>query len=149
VPLTVTHEVVEQLDADEGYADAPALSIADGERIVPAMPWRLALKIGLGLLLLALVASFFWTPWRGLAPGQTEQLPAEAIQTIAPGDASALVTHPDFALLAVPDDEALAQDLDFLSWLAAGGQTDAPASPQTTPAPTPPATVGATTGGMP
>jgi hypothetical protein len=71
--------------------------------------------------------SFFWTPWRGLAPGQSEPLPPEAIATTAPADASAAVTHPDFALLAAPEDEKLAQDLAFYSWLAAGGQADAAA----------------------
>jgi DNA-directed RNA polymerase specialized sigma24 family protein len=132
---------------------APALSLpvppadiasdqrSDGDAALPMLPtvaieqeqigshWRLALKILLGLLLLALLASFFWTPWHALAPGESELLPPEAIESLAPADASVTVTHPDFALLAAPADEALARDLAFYSWFAAGGQADsAPAS---------------------
>lgn len=109
----------------------------------PVRPrWHSALKIVLALLLLALGVSFFWTPWHGLAPGESEPLPAEAIAALAPADASATVTHPDFALLAAPADEALAKDLAFYSWLAAGGQadspTDAPASAGSTQSPASP-----------
>jgi DNA-directed RNA polymerase specialized sigma24 family protein len=99
----------------------------DGEQRLTSAPWRLVLKILLGLLLLALITSFFWTPWRGLAPGESEPLPPEAISALAPADASAAVTHPDFALLVAPEDEALARDLAFYSWLAAGAQADAAA----------------------
>jgi hypothetical protein len=90
--------------------------------------WQLALKTALAMVLLALAVSFFWQPWRGLAPGESEPLPPEEI-AVAPADASAAVTHPDFALLAAADDEALARDLAFYSWLAAGGPAEAATGP--------------------
>lgn len=109
-------------DADDWVGAAPAPDIepveAGGDRL------RLVLKLSLALVLLVLLTSFFWQPWRGLAPGESEPLPPEQIAALAPADASAAVTHPDFALLADPGDEALARDLAFYSWLAAGGQID-------------------------
>jgi DNA-directed RNA polymerase specialized sigma24 family protein len=111
---------------DSADVVSPALVASEVEQNSSRRPWRLAAKFLLGLLLLALVVSFFWTPWHGLAPGESEALPPEVV-ALAPADASATVTHPDFALLAAPADETLAQDLAFYSWLAAGGQADAPA----------------------
>lgn len=145
VPETVAHQIVEKLDADDRQADASVLAKDEIATNDPA--WLLPLKILLAVLLLAFVVSFFWTPWRGLAPGESEPLPAEVIETIAPGDASALVTHPDFALLAAPADEVLAKNLDFYSWLAAGGQQQteaAPASPSSLPQSTAPESTGPT-----
>jgi len=111
----------------------PAIPALVDEDVRVRSHWLLALKVALGLLLLALIVSFFWTPWHGLAPGESEALPPESVAAFAPADASATVTHPDFALLAAPGDEAVARDMAFYSWLAAGGQadlqaTDAPAS---------------------
>lgn len=106
-----------------------AITPADDDLAAFEQPrWRLALKISLALLLLMLAVSFFWTPWHRLAPGESESLPPEEI-TIAPADASATVTHPDFALLATPADGALAGDLAFYSWLAAGGQAESATAP--------------------
>lgn len=89
-----------------------------------AATWPLLPRILLGLCALVLLLSFFWTPWRSLAPGESEALPPETIAPVAPADAVAVVTHPDFALLLVPADEALAQDMALYSWLADGGQAD-------------------------
>jgi hypothetical protein len=133
--LRVSPELaVEPETSDSGESAAPTFAIADSEQRFSAWRWRLAAKTLLGLLLLALVVSFFWTPWHGLAPGESEPLPPEAV-ALAPADASATVTHPDFALLAAPADETLAGDLAFYSWLAAGGQAD-------TAADNPPASTG-------
>jgi hypothetical protein len=107
----------------------PSAFEVDSEPAAPQALWRTGLKVLFGLLVLALIVSFFWTPWHGLAPGETEPLPPEAIDSPSQADASAVVTHPDFALLAAPEDEVLARDLAFYSWFASGGQTDAaPAS---------------------
>src|SRR5207344_1809067 len=100
-------------------AAASALE-APSEPAAPRSPWQSGLKVLFGALVLALIVSFFWTPWHGLAPGETEALPPEAIDSPSLADASAMVTHPDFALLAAPGDEALAHDLAFYSWFAGG-----------------------------
>jgi DNA-directed RNA polymerase specialized sigma24 family protein len=119
-------QAVETEGSDSGDLASADVVAAENAQNVPRWPWQLPAKILLAALLLALVVSFFWTPWHGLAPGESEPLPAEIV-ALAPADASATVTHPDFALLATPADETLAQDLAFYSWLAAGGQADAAA----------------------
>jgi len=78
------------------------------------------LWIALVLLALAFVATYLPVP-PGLAPGAVEGLPAESMATpLATSDETELVTHPDFAQLAAPADEALAGDLALLSWIASG-----------------------------
>jgi DNA-directed RNA polymerase specialized sigma24 family protein len=115
--------------------DRPAPWSAEPEPVgQPEPPWRLAAKITLGVFLLALALSFFWTPWHRLAPGESEPLPAEAVAALAPADASAAVTHPDFALLAAPADERLSHDLAFYSWLAAGGPANVTSDASSAPA---------------
>jgi hypothetical protein len=125
--------------------DGPAAGSPEQDDAVDADParWHPWLKAALALVLLAFVLSFFWQPWHSLAPGESEPLPPEEIAALAPADASAAVTHPDFALLAAPEDEALARDLAFYIWLAAGGQAAAADQPPASPgsiAPTAPTT---------
>jgi hypothetical protein len=106
-------------------------------------PWpRRLLWAVLALLALAFAATFL----RGPEAQQTGTgpLPPEEVQA-APVDPDP-VTHPDFALLTAPDDEALAEELALLSWVASG-QADpfpepppvAPAATGTPPGNTPPA----------
>ncbi|MFY2763780.1 sigma factor-like helix-turn-helix DNA-binding protein [Arenimonas sp. MALMAid1274] len=88
---------------------------------VPRSPWlRRALWTALALLALGFAATF-WSPQPGLPAGGTEGLPPETTPPAAAQDSdSDLVTHPDYAQLAAPADDALAQDLALLSWLASG-----------------------------
>lgn len=96
--------------SDRTTADAP---------VAPASRWRLAAIGLLFVLLLALAASFVWPPSPRLAAGQTESLPPEGSIGRPAVDDAALVTDPDYSLLAQPAaDLALAQDLAFRSWLA-------------------------------
>ena len=101
----------------------------------PASPvWR---RLGWALLVLLVLAfaATFWTPATVLPPGGTETLP-ELPTPAAPPVSSDWVTHPDFAQLATPGDEAVAQDLDFLSWVASGEATGAAGPAPVLPAPT-------------
>lgn len=86
-----------------------------------AAAWRRRLPWALLALLGVAFAATFWPHVNPLQPGGTEGLPVETAPPppLAQSDADR-VTHPDYALLAAPDDEALAADLAFLSWLAAG-----------------------------
>lgn len=102
--------------ADLATADTPD---------VPAARWRLAAIGLLVLLLLAFAASFVWPLSPRLQAGQTEVLPAESGIGSPAVDDAALVTDPDYALLAQSAEEAmLARELAFRSWLT-GRDTEA------------------------
>ena len=94
-------------------------------------PWpRRLLWMVLALLALAFAATFLRVPD---APGDRAgpgELPPENVPA-APVEPDP-VTHPDFGLLAAPDDEALAAELALLSWVASGQ-----ADPLPEPAPAP------------
>ncbi|WP_146907381.1 sigma factor-like helix-turn-helix DNA-binding protein [Arenimonas daejeonensis] len=82
-----------------------------------ASPWpgRLLWTV-LVLLALAFAATFLLSPEpREVGP---QVLPPENVSAV-PVEPDP-VTHPDFALLAAPDDEALATELALLSWVASG-----------------------------
>ena len=64
-----------------------------------------------------------------MAPGRSETLPAEPVAAAPALDPAQVVTHPDYLQLAHPEDERLARDLGFLSWLAASTEPAAVASP--------------------
>lgn len=122
------HRQVKTLSDDriDALAELRASVLAGGrEPAPPAAParprWlRPVLWLALALLALAFVATYLPTP-PGLAPGAVEGLPAEPMApSLPPGDGFELVTHPDFAQLAAPDDDALARDLALLSWIASG-----------------------------
>lgn len=81
--------------------------------------WRRVAIVLLVVLLLAFAASFVWPLSPRLQAGQTEALPQESGPGSPAVDDAALVTDPDYALLAQsPDDRALAQQLAFRSWWA-------------------------------
>jgi hypothetical protein len=97
------------------------------------LPWVLLALLGLAF------AATFWPAVNPLQPGGTEGLPADATPPPPPEPTDAdRITHPDYALLAAPEDDALAADLAFLSWMVAG---QGAAVPATVPAATAPAAV--------
>ena len=104
---------------------------ADVDAPAPRWPW-----FGLGLLLLALLATLVIPLPGGLRPGQSEALPPVATPPPPPLSDTVVVTHPDYAQLAEPQDEKLARELAFLSWLAGAFPTSA--SEPAAIAPTPP-----------
>jgi hypothetical protein len=122
------HRQVKTLPDDriDALAELRAGVLAGGPAPIPAPPpvrrrWlHPVLWLALALLALAFIATYLpVTP--GLAPGAVEGLPAESVEASLPRDVeSELVTHPDFAQLAAPDDEALARELALLSWIASG-----------------------------
>ena len=100
----------------------------------PRWPW-----FGLGLLLLALLATLLFPLPGRLRPGESENLPGEVVPPPPELDDGVVVTHPDYAQLARPGEEVFARDLAFLSWQAANlpavaGDASAPAATGT-PAP--------------
>lgn len=112
---------------------------------VARSPWPRRLAWGLLVALALAFAATFWPRLPALAPGGTQDLPpAPAAAPMPAGSEADLVTHPDYAQLARPDDEALADDLALLSWLASGEADDAIAAtaalPEPTAAPPPPGT---------
>ncbi len=110
--------------------DVPPLAAAPWRR---RAPWLLLALLGLAF------AATFWPSANPLQPGGTEGLPAESAPAPLPTQSDAdRVTHPDYALLAAPDDEALAADLAFLSWVASGQAPPLPAAdPAAVPGQTP------------
>lgn len=102
----------------EGAEAAPEADAQDAA----APRWRKAAIVVLVVLLLALAASFIWPQAPRLSEGQTETLPQETGIGSPAVDDAALVTDPDYALLAHPaEDLALARELGFRSWLAGRG----------------------------
>ena len=90
----------------------------------PPRPWRRWLWALLALLLAAFAATW-WPRAPVLAPGGSEGLPAEPLPPPrAQASDTDIVTHPDYAQLAAPDEEQVAADLALLAWLAS--QPDAP-----------------------
>lgn len=98
-------------------------------------PW---IVLVLAICALALAATWWWPQWQASrqfdsapAPGamrvddeveiQSEALPGQA--PAATFDANtALITHPDFALVLDDQDEAIARDADFYAWYGATRQ---------------------------
>ncbi len=85
-------------------------------------PW-----IGLGVLAVVLAVAWAWRRAPAMLPGRIEALPAEVIAPAPALDPAQVVTHPDYAQIAHPDDERLAIDLAFLSWLSASTEPTSPA----------------------
>jgi hypothetical protein len=82
----------------------------------------------LATLALAFIATFVWPLGRGLAPNATEPLPPETAAASPAYDDAAIVTHPDYALLAASADRAAIDDAALLSWIAAGSPSAAAAA---------------------
>lgn len=104
---------------------APAGSPPRGRRWRP--PSRL--EAALALLLLALAATFFWPVKSMIAPGQSEALPVEPVAAPPTLTDTVIVTHPDYAQLADPEQARIAEQLPFLSWLAAATVPTSSAEP--------------------
>jgi hypothetical protein len=112
--------------------DAAPTVVRDGWTMsavqVPARPrWLMPLLWTLlALCVLALAASFWWPFGDALTGlgGRTNRVRVEALADAeAPasvyGAEAAMLSHPDFDLLADADAQARVRDLDFYSWLAA------------------------------
>lgn len=106
---------------------AQATSAPDGPAAVSRSRRRWLLPVLWALLVLCTLAlaATFW-PWGSggigsYAPSrvQVQPLPDEEAPASRYGDELAVVTHRDFALLADPQGEADAGDLEFRSWFAA------------------------------
>ncbi len=82
--------------------------------------WQAWAIAALVLLAVAFVATFLWPLGTRLAPGVSEALPAAAPAGAVDYTDSLVVTHPDYAVLAAPADDAAVRDLALLSWIAAG-----------------------------
>lgn len=132
-----------------GPGSAAASSPAAAATVRPRPRWLLAsLWLLLAACVLALAASFIWpdlmTPWQralGLEPGvkrvRVEPLPEGDEPAARYSPETALVAHRDFDLLADPQAQVDARDLEFHSWYAA--QQDAGVTEPTPPADVPPA----------
>lgn len=101
------------------------------------------LRVALALLGLAFAATFIIPtthrqPTASPGAAGIQPLPAEVLAPVSSqGDADS-VTHPDYELLAQPDEHELASDLALLSWLAGDPQAFSRAPPPAPSADTPP-----------
>lgn len=130
-----------------GPASVASTSAATGARSRPR--WLMAsLWALLAVCVLALAASFVWpdlmAPWQralGLEPGvkrvRVEPLPEGDEPASRYSAETALIAHRDFDLLADPQAQVDARDLEFHSWYAA--QQDAGVTRPTPPSDVPPA----------
>lgn len=114
--------------------DPPAAPPRESDPAAPA-PWRTPAMIAAA----ALTALVFGATFLPFFDNQADQAPTSRIEVapLPPGDApesrfderAALLTHPDFDMLADPSaDEPAARDPGFHAWLAAGARI-----PETTP----------------
>lgn len=111
---------------------AEPVLVAELPPVRPRWPW-----LGLGVLLLALLATL-WLPLpEALRPGESEGLPSEPLPPPPALSDSLVVTHPDYPQLAEPESEGLARELALLSWLAAALPPPAPAATRAAPAAAP------------
>lgn len=92
----------------------------------------------LASLVLVLAVAVIWPFNSSIAPGQSEPLPIEAVAPPPQLTDSVIVTHPDYLQLSEPVDDALAQQLGLLSWVAASTPSAVVAPVAEVPA-TPPA----------
>ena len=129
------HQQVSQMPAETRLALAalrervlatvPAAATAPAASPIRQPWWLWGLLI---LLVMALAATFFSPVKSLLAPGQSESLPPESIAAPPSLTDTVIVTHPDYAQLVEPADEALARQLPFLSWVAAATAPEANAT---------------------
>lgn len=103
--------------------DAPAVvPLAPPPPFVRLLPrrWPVWALVALVVLALAFAATFLWPLGNPLAPNATEALPVAASPSPPGYDDSAVVTHPDYALLAASADRPAIDEVALLSWIAAG-----------------------------
>jgi hypothetical protein len=122
------HQLIHQMPADrrQSIAALREKTMAAGPEPLPlvlqspAAPRRhlLWLWLALVVLMLALLATFWWSG-KVLRAGQSEALPKELVGPPPALTDTVIVTHPDYQQLATPADDAVAQQLAFLSWIAA------------------------------
>ncbi|MGH8029263.1 MAG: hypothetical protein ACREO3_04935, partial [Arenimonas sp.] len=125
-------------------APAPRVIEASGIHVAPVVAstspgalggrgFRIAALFAAALAIAAVLSRGWWasTP----APVVAESPQVVALSTDPTGAPVPLspVTHPDYALVAGADDVALAEDLDLLSWIAAGADAAPAATPGAAP----------------
>ena len=100
------------------------------ETVAPARArWTLPAMIAVAVLSLLAFAATFFPPFNGAATGpatsriEVAPLPPAAAPKATFDAETALVTHPDFELLADDGDSAAMRDPAFYAWLAAGAKT--------------------------
>lgn len=131
----IRREVLAQAAGAASSAILPveAVPLEEAAPARPRWPW-----LGLGVLLLALLATL-WIPLPvTLRPGESEGLPNEPLPPPPALSDSVVVTHPDYPQLAEPGSEDLARELALLSWLAAALPSPEPALAPAHPNPPPP-----------
>lgn len=120
VRLSSAREAVLRGDDMAAAAGTAAIATAARPRWLMPLLWSL-----LALCVLALAATFalpFGSTLGGVGGNrrvEIEPLPKADSPAATYGEEAAMVLHRDFALLADPQGEAAAQDLEFNSWLAA------------------------------
>lgn len=116
---------------------APASAPGRAKQAPPSRPrWLMPLLWTLLALCVLAFAATFW-PGGGLAGGwlgapdgvQVSALPEASAPAERYGREAGLIAHRDFALLADPEGEAAAADVEFRSWLAARDAGTIPATP--------------------
>ena len=144
VRLSSAREAVLRGDVAEARADAATSAMAPRPRWLMPVLWGL-----LALCAVALAATYLPSGSTGSGVGgnrrvEIEPLPDADSPAARYGDEAAMVMHRDFALLADPQGDAAARDMEFNSWLAAqqaAGVTtptpppDAPAEGDVAPSP--------------
>ncbi len=119
----------------------PARTAADATRPSARRSWppqRVALGLLLGVLLLALAATFLWPPGRGSAPaadGPPQPLAAPAPPPREAGLEERLLVDPDLEMLLAPEDAPWRIGVGLLSWWSAQRGDALPALGPAAPAP--------------
>lgn len=96
-----------------------------------AARWRWPAIVAVAVATALAVGATFLPRFRGLGPPapariQVEPLPPAQAPSATFDAATALLTHPDFDLLAAGADDAAARDPGFYAWLAAGAKVPVP-----------------------
>jgi hypothetical protein len=117
----------------ESLAPAPSPTPTPTPPATRAHRWRAGLLALGGLAAIGLLTLAWWS--NRSVPTAARPVAVLPAPVVAP-DRPSPVMHPDYLLVAAPEDAKLADDLELLSWVAAGQDAVAPA-PGPTPAPEP------------